>query len=259
MTSPKESPILFSTEMVKAIFNGQKTQTRRILNPQPENLIKEFELHNFETIEEWEIGNVLEDESSGDFEIRKSNYEWIADLKNPFGAPGDILWVRESHKRYRIENNYYFQFFDDFIIERYFKKFSIDQLKRWKLSGKKAKDLIPSIFMPKEAARIWLEVESIRVERLQDISEEDAIAEGVGSGFQMNSGWPDYQHIKNGICELTQDTARMSYATLWDSINGEEGWNKNPWIWAINFKVLSTTGKPQTLTPELSTLNNLTQ
>jgi hypothetical protein len=52
----------------------------------------------------------------------------------------------------------------------------------------------------------------------------------------MNAGWPDYQHIKNGICALTQDTAEMSYASLWESINGKGSWEKNPWVWVIAFR-----------------------
>jgi hypothetical protein len=102
----------------------------------------------------------------------------------------------------------------------------------------------PSIHMPKNAARIWLEVTDVKVERLHDISEEDAKAEGVGAGFQMNAGWPDYLHIQNGVCSVTQDTASVSFGTLWEFINGKESWEANPWVWVVSFKVLSTTGKP---------------
>jgi hypothetical protein len=136
------------------------------------------------------------------------------ELKCPYGKIGDVLWVRETwsktdsgHIIYRATNKGFNPI--------------------WK----------PSIFMPKEACRIRLEITNIRVERLQDISEEDAIAEGIGAGFQMNAGWPDYQHIKNGVCSLTQDTAEMSYASLWESINGNGSWSKNPWVWVIEFRI----------------------
>jgi len=103
--------------------------------------------------------------------------------------------------------------------------------------GDKLVGWIPSIHMFRWASRITLEVVSVRVERLQEISEEDAKAEGVGHGFQLNGGWPDYQHIKGGVCELTQDTARMSFATLWDSINGKKHpWESNPWVWVVEFR-----------------------
>lgn len=90
--------------------------------------------------------------------------------------------------------------------------------------------------MPRSSSRIILKVTGVRVERLQEITEEDAIAEGVGHGFRMNAGWPDYQHIQpNGICELTQDTASMSFASLWESIHGPGAWERDPWLWVIQF------------------------
>lgn len=94
--------------------------------------------------------------------------------------------------------------------------------------------------MPKAAARLYLKVISCVAEKLQDITEDSAIAEGVGCGFQMNAGWPDYEHInKSGICTLTQDTARMSYASLWDKINGPGSWDLNPWVWVIKFEIMN--------------------
>ena len=111
---------------------------------------------------------------------------------------------------------------------------------RWK------RDKLPSIFMPKWAARIRRTVTAVRAERLQDISEEDAIAEGVGAGWDIAAGepgWPDYGHIRvvaggTTFSDITQDTARMSYATLWDSINAKRGfrWDDNPWLFAYTFE-----------------------
>jgi len=99
----------------------------------------------------------------------------------------------------------------------------------------------PSIHMPRWASRITLEVVAVRVERAQEINEEDAIAEGVGYGWQMNVGWPDYLHISEGRCALTQDTAAQSFGTLWDSINakrdgGAYSWARNPWVWVVEFR-----------------------
>ena len=100
----------------------------------------------------------------------------------------------------------------------------------------------PSIFMPRKFSRITLLVIDVWSELLQAITEEDAIKEGVGYGFQMNAGWPDYRHInKNGVCTLTQDTAVMSFSTLWDSINGKKpgcAWKDNPIVHVTEFKLL---------------------
>lgn len=208
----KEIPILFSTEMVKAILAGRKTQTRRIVKANGKATA--FRIAVMPDGTKIPFG-IDEDEAMQDY------------IKCPYGKPGDRLWVRETWQHmedhwfdasrffYKADYPYYF---DDVTI-------SASDI-RWK----------PSIFMPREACRIILEVTDVRVEMLQDISEEDAIAEGVGSGFQMNGGWPDYEHIKNGVCAVTQDTARMSYWSLWDKINGKGSWDKNPWVWVVSFK-----------------------
>jgi len=188
----REFPILFSTPMVQAILAGNKTQTRRIIRPQPDD----SGLWN---------GTVDETGESKEFKCR-------------FGKIGTILWVRETWNYDPHKNVTYI-----------YKAQGENQSEKWK----------PSIFMPKEACRIRLEITDIRVERLQNISEEDAMAEGVGYGFQMNAEYPDYEHIKNGICILTQDTAEMSFASLWDSINFKRAsWKSNPWVWKIEFKKL---------------------
>lgn len=217
-----ERPILFSTPMVQAILDGRKTQTRRIVKMP--DLIEHPDWFRY-------IGN------SNDMEITRKAipyddrlyHEWQRVNSNEVSwvihshKPKDILWVRETWGLQRndwpeeADTPFYCYKADD---ETY--------LPKWK----------PSIFMPKAACRIKLKIINIRVEKLQDITEEDAIAEGIGYGFQMNAGWPDYQHIENGVCELTQDSAGMSYASLWESINGKGSWEKNPWVWCLIFKKL---------------------
>ena len=218
----KESPIPFSTEMVQAVLNLLKTQTRRTRG------LKEFN----EDPTNWICGDLYINES-GELiaPFYHTNREKERNIKCPYGKPGDRVGVKEtfalSSTRWRYKAD------SDWTIEE--KEMGEDA--KWKSSR----------FMPKAAARIWLQIEEIRVERLHDITEEDAIAEGVGAGFQMNAGWPDYQFIKNGVCTLTQDTAIMSFASLWDSINDKPGsmnWHSNPWVWVITFKIISTTGKP---------------
>lgn len=202
----KQRPILFSTEMIQSILAGNKTQTRRLVKP-PYNTYPavtkyltscEFDFHFPDGIGQYTI--------------------------SPYGIPCDQLWVRETFV-WEGETKYT----DILPIGDFYYKADFpagDGPTKWK----------PSIFMPREASRITLEITDIQVERLLDISEEDAIHEGVGSGFQINAGYPDYQHIENGICQLTQDTAKMSFASLWEKINGPGSWEKNLWCWVVSFK-----------------------
>ena len=211
-------PILFKTEMVKAILAGNKTQTRRVVQPQPDadqKLIgpemytpaltdKDGELYPGP-----EVYGIYSDD--GEFGV-----------KCPYGKIGDILWVRET-----------FCDFHGLIIYKADEKYNeiVDNdLWRWK----------PSIFMPHEAARIFLEVTDIRVERLQDISENDAKAEGIveftkdGVGFEYGiDGWNwSYEDGWPSMC-----TNRVyAYEELWDLINGKKyPWSSNPWVWVISF------------------------
>jgi hypothetical protein len=135
--------------------------------------------------------------------------------------PGDLLYVRETWRG--IEQ--------DFGPDRieYKATETINLKDKWR----------PSIHMPKEAARIWLQVTDVRVERLMDISIADAKAEGVEI---ITGGTFPYRHY--GSSTASCSNAIASFESLWREINGDESWDTNPWVWAINFKVLSTTGKP---------------
>lgn len=137
--------------------------------------------------------------------------------KNSKFKIGNILWVRETFDKvtyefvYKADDNSGYEFLSAI---------------RWK----------PSIHMPKVAARIFLEVTNIKVERLKDISEEDAIAEGV---FQHSDyGSTGYVHYGRTDEALTDIDAVYSFETLWDSINGKDSWEKNPWVWVYDFKVV---------------------
>lgn len=199
-----ELPILFQTEMVRSILSDRKTQTRR--------LVKGFDVFSPEFI-------------AREFEAFSR-----------YGKLGDLLWVRES---YQSGNR-----------KIYYKSDLDEQLSKevsalgatWK----------PSIQMPKQASRLWLMVEEIRVERVQDISEADAIAEGIEMRAVIDPefeepvrGWKDYQTndwITTG--DGLKSPEERSFKSLWKSINGEESWNSNPWVWVIKFRVLSKTGRP---------------
>ena len=211
----KEKPIIFSTQMIRAILSGHKTQTRRV--------VKKMAL-------DW-----LDDAGF--------DPEFVALAGNgfsPYGFEGDELWVRETWGvgtrpdplggwidgiEYKADESFYkdeelpIRAIDGFDYERY-------ESAGWR----------PSIHMPRTASRLQLKIKRLWIERLHDISEEDATQEGVGAGWQMNAGYPDYTQIKNGVCQATFDTARDSFFSLWQSINGQESLEANPWVWCIEFE-----------------------
>lgn len=212
----KESPILFSTPMVKAILNGNKTQTRRVIKDQ--SLITK-------------IPATLTMEHS------------------PFGCPDDLLWVRETWNL----------FLNDKGPEGYTRLINFpannvcidvpeEHWEWWDLKEERGYLNRPSIHMPKWMSRIWLKVKDIRVERLQDISEEDAKKEGIEYEHHYD-GTPEFGHdmglwykdyIKKGV---SHHSPIKSFKSLWDSINGEPrkdgkdiSWKANPWVWAVEFE-----------------------
>lgn len=235
----KTRPILMSTENVASTLSGDKTQTRRTsglrkLNRKPDQFRPTGQ-------EIWYF------DGQPYFEFEDVDTGHIYHINSKYGRPGDHLWLREGYyavgyweedgltktgkPKYRfvdrtLSDGHQYIYQADKTIERPEKQFS--RVVGWYKRN--------SIFMPKEASRITLEVTDIKVERLKDISEEDALAEGVGHGFQMNGGWPDYLNMANGVCDLTQDTAVMSFASLWESINGKGSWERNPWVWKVVFK-----------------------
>lgn len=214
-----EHPIIFSGPMVRAILAGRKTQTRRVVKPQPDARLGA----------DYVDGVWYEQDGYGD--------SWP--IRCPYGVPGDRLWVRETWRPWPHPDMW------DGIMYRadgaFVKPDGLSEAQGHWLSTECEhieERWRPSIHMPRWASRLTPAVADVRVERVQDISECDSIAEGVGYGWQMNSGWPDYLNVTNGVCELTQDTARQSFATLWDSINAKRGypWAANPWVWAVTFE-----------------------
>lgn len=156
----------------------------------------------------------------------------------PYGQPGDVLWVRETFikmprgGRYEYKANH-----PAFTEEATKNKVLKEEGLKWK----------PSIHMSKAAARIWLQVQEIKVERLQDITEESAVAEGVEKN--EDRGLVVYKsYLATEPYHWSIRTARKSFETLWQSINAKKmPWESNPWVWVVKFKVLSTTGKPSNI------------
>lgn len=197
----KERPILFSAPMVRAILAGQKTQTRRMVKPIG-----------------GDDGFVLQDCGSGWWPYRSDDGESAITRDGnetphscPYGQPGDRLWVREAWRH--IEGGVMYDAaggaIDAFEPETVYRADNEKRPGPWK----------PSIHMPRWASRITLEVTGVRVERLCDISEADATAEGT----------PNSLHLSGGRF------ANENFCHLWETINGEGSWSANPWVWVVKF------------------------
>lgn len=209
-------PILFNTEMVRAILDGRKTCTRRVVKPQWEECPHCKYVHN-----EW-----IYDKLEENVYCASCGYPLTPERKASC-QPGDILYVRETWGTYAGSwlDADYFMYKADYLanaITYVHPDGNICDLPRWR----------PSIHMPKEAARIWLKVTDVRVERLQDITEDGAKAEGAidNRGF-IHSPENEYDRIH---------TAREHFIGIWDNtINKSDfdiyGWDANPWVWVISF------------------------
>lgn len=204
----KYYPMLFNTPMVQAIEEERKNQTRRT---------KGLEIIN-ENPDDWEDdgfmmkGDIKNGVDSNVYFVFKNKItKERIDVKG-FAKTGDVFWVRETYTI--VAPNMIFYKADKENSEKV----------KWK----------PSIFMPKSACRIFLEITSIEVERLQDIIEEDAINEGVEKISDFGSS--GYNLYTDPNASHTDIDAVWSFESLWESINGDGSWNKNPWVWVIKFK-----------------------
>jgi len=217
----KEKPILFSTPMVKAILEGRKTQTRRIPRNYKDIISKHEDLHSIGVPEGTQVQPIQE----------------LFMDKCPYKV-GDTLWVREKWKAVLCREAYLCvaEFFDG---ER--KKFFLDRDsdKSNSFASKVGKGWQPSIHMNREATRLFLEVKSVRLERLQDITDSDAIAEGI---YEIRkNGWfyCDPAGTKAPNCTLAHKP-RQAFMWLWEQINYKRGyeysWIANPWVWVYEFK-----------------------
>lgn len=225
----KEHPILFSDEMVRAILEGRKTQTRRVVKPQPYITTRAGT-----EAWQWDHGP-------------KGGYTtWRTDLSpltftgmaierrpSPYGKPGDRLWVRET---WGVVDEYGSTKLPMFEYTNGRGELYKTVRLYHRADGERTDTLWrPSIHMPRWASRLTLEIVSVRVERLQEISEADCIAEGIiklpATGRAVLSHGAQYF----GDC---WNTCREAYRALWDSINAKRGfgWDTNPWVWAIEFR-----------------------
>ena len=194
----KEHPIIFSGPMVRAILEDRKTQTRRVIKPQPEIVDKEPRYRK----NTWAL-----------WSDKIPKYKGGLIVSCPYGKPGDLLYVKETWRPIASS-------------EQLLYRADIYNVMAWDEFGK----WHPSIHMPRWASRITLEITDVRVERVQEISEENAIAEGMQG---------DIYGEDMGISpRVDSHSVRINFMDLWDSINLKRGygWDVNPWVWVLGFK-----------------------
>ncbi|HDX9141227.1 TPA: morphogenetic protein [Klebsiella michiganensis] len=231
----KERGMIFNGEMVRAILDGRKTQTRRIMKLQPKP--SKSRPGDF-----WFSSKKLEsmvhvsDLAPGNSPIADYHL-FIQEHCCQFGAVGDRIWVRETFQG---------PLFDYDLMDSYCKDptpFEKPEFCVYKADGVPAPEFYdaddelhccwrPSIHMPRWASRILLEITDVRVERLNAISEEDATAEGVPPAGSLLPDYPGTFLTPKGDFA----TAKVAFQRLWESIYGEESWKANSWVWVISFK-----------------------
>ncbi len=207
-----DHPILFSGPMVRAILSGQKTQTRRVMKPQPSSDFAPIAV-------EWYAPTVLD--RSGEEQPGAEVFGVYGEEEGyrcPYGAPGERLWVRETWLRDKEIYLYKADFGKGVLSDSWRGK--------WK----------PSIHMPRPASRITLDIVSVRVERVQSITREDAKAEGVSNVWSWNEerNAKHPEHFRRALL----NPYIANYSVLWDEINAGRGygWDVNPWVWGVEFK-----------------------
>lgn len=229
-TAISEKPILFSGPMVRAILDGRKSKTRRVVKQVP------TDLHFGRPIMDWPLSGVYQDEGG----------RWILDVQTavddnsteelicPYGKPGDRLWVKESSWRWG-------KWVRDGLTDTLRKKYRFNPIGNRKTfekpettakrDGSEGWVYRHARYMPRSECRILLEITDVRAERLQEITEEDAEREG----FQGGDGRPE-----NGFNTESPFPARAAFAGLWEELNADRGfgWDQNPFVWVIEFKRL---------------------
>lgn len=214
----RERPILFSGEMVRAILDGRKTQTRRVILPQPlsmelEPMVRDHDEHpaRFFLCDAQLSRRIWAARYNRRSAVGPGEWKWAtSELRAacPFGQPGDRLWVRETWASAGGEDE------QPYAVYRADMRGQLVGIARW----------VPSIHMPRWASRLTLEITEVRVERVQEITEADAKAEGTA---------PESCTSRPCSCAHLH-----GYRRLWDSLNGPRGygWDANPWVWVLTFR-----------------------
>ena len=228
MSNKKFIPFLFSTPMVQAINNGTKSKTRRLVKHK----------HKIEDVTQ--VVRCLENESDWGKFILTDEFGEDFLIESP-AKIGDVIWLRETFCYVQLEHAHVLlegvkdrtQFVYKANVHPDWMEFAKEMYKyKWK----------PSLFMPKSACRTFLEVVNVEVEQLQDISEQDAVSEGINYvGSDLGFGTVKYKgHYFENYGEVGYRFLKQidSFKSLWISINGKESWDSNPWVWVYTFKII---------------------
>lgn len=207
-----EHPIIFSGPMVRAILESRKTQTRRVIPAYAQDAdLWQIQLHE------------------GEFRAWQPEYpdEGSIELTCPYGKPGDRLWVRETFLTREKGKSVVYRA----VVEGAHGPGEAAGF------GAMYGGWRPSIFMPRSASRIDLEIIKVRVQRVQDIDGPDAIAEGC-KGIGRDPELQTCDHLRELATKETWASSQVVFRNLWDSINAKRGfgWEKNPWVWVVEFK-----------------------
>ena len=194
----KETGLMFKAPLVRAMLEERKAQTRRIAKP----------------VRHPDLGNVY---SPGAL-VLEHEPQHVINRACPYGQPGDRIYVRETFSHFERNEN-----FKEGCECFYRADGECVALQPWR----------PAIHMPKWAARITLEVTSVRVERLNNISESDCWAEGIEEVIHDFDDASQCDMAKRLGCSIEE--AKPLYAQLWEQINGPRSWDANPWVWVVNF------------------------
>lgn len=232
----KETPLFFNTPMVCALLEGRKLQTRRVMDPQPE-------VHPNRQGKHWWPAKLFQSMLVVE-DCALPGYEGMAGDACPYGGRRDRLWVREATE---IDE----QTSDSVVLSRYVadgapvllsgcedEDFN-GSIAHWDYSRRTR----PSIHMPRWACRLVLEIQGVRIERLQDISESDAVAEGIGivtESMKTTSAQGKYFCLMPDRNMQYSDSAVDLFKRFWIMMSGEESWSANPWVWVLDFQRMST-------------------
>lgn len=220
-----DRPIIFSAPMVKAIIAGTKTQTRRIVKPQPFAMV-------VQDCDSGEWGQCWDERRAEDGEPLREVWK---PMRCPYGVVGDRLWIRE---RWAAPHG-----FDAFPPGAIPTDTTIIYAATAALGGDKGVGGLIArnpMFMPRWASRLTLEITEVRVQRVGEISEEDAIAEGCSE--KARETHPDDESLKIECGYFPPSSHAHAYRLLWDSIHGPDAWEKSPWTWALTFRRIDSGG-----------------
>jgi hypothetical protein len=241
-----DRPIIFSAPMIRALLGGRKTQTRRVLKPQPAVFtptVIDIGLPDYDTDhDEWGQWQTIWSSPSMDCPMGEPSHEIWRPLRGLRWAVGDRLWVRESFVRYHEMDD------DQTPCSELMTCYRADG---WPCDGwydpdreetRDSPPWKPSIHMPRSLSRLTLTVTEVRVERLQDISEADAEAEGVERiDDPRGVCWRSYETLPDGTphphAAAPNSSPVTSFREIWTGIHGREAWDANPWVAAISFTV----------------------